>query len=145
MGVDQVVMRAELPESPDHPGNEPDPEETTRLRCLHPAVDLDPLDHFVTHDADNRMRDDMDCVSTTGKFRPLGESLTLGAAGDGMEVAQHVADADRGGGGHRELAPVRVEVLEVPKADQRVMIRLGMSRPASSKIWPLLTVIWLTA
>ena len=47
----------------------------------------------------------------------------------------------------------RAEILErtfrpssarPPVASQRVMTRLGMSRPMSSLIKPLLTVIWLT-
>ena len=40
MGVDQVVMRAEPPQRGDDPGHEPQPEEATRRRRLHPAVDL---------------------------------------------------------------------------------------------------------
>ena len=94
--VDQVILRAEPPQRGDDPGHEPEAKQAARARRLHPAVDLHSSARLITRCAGDRVRDHMDRVSPPNQLRPLSQRLPLGAAGDRVEVAQDVADTNRG-------------------------------------------------
>ena len=64
-----------------------------------PSSGLDPI---VRREAGDASRDDPDLVPAPDQLRPLSQRLPFGAAGAGVELAEHIADA-QGRIGHEEL------------------------------------------
>jgi hypothetical protein len=98
MGVDEVQFAAQPAQGPDGARDEREAEQGPALDRPNPAVDLDaPVFLVADRVAGDGPGEDADGMPAARQLNPLRQGLLLGAAGEGVEVADDQADAEGAG------------------------------------------------